>query len=79
MVVVELMDGAGQLTPVPVGETTLGRGDMLGNSDKRLSRKQVCEWWRSGVISDAIVIDSVICVDIMNGMNVVSGVQVVML
>jgi hypothetical protein len=42
MVVVELMDGAGQITPVPLGETVLGRGDLMGNSDKRLSRKQVC-------------------------------------
>jgi hypothetical protein len=42
MVVVELMDGAGQITTLPVGETVLGRGDSLGNSDKRLSRKQVC-------------------------------------
>lgn len=40
--VVELMDGAGQRIPLPVGETVLGRGDLHGNSDKRLSRKQVC-------------------------------------
>lgn len=38
---VELRDGEGKVVGLPVGETILGRGDFLGNQDKKLSRKQV--------------------------------------